>query len=241
MLLSVQLYSVREQIQSLGIEEVLKTVADSGFDAVETAGDYGLGVAGLKRKLDEANLKCTGMHVSEDDIRNIVRTAESAKLLGCRDIILAYLPPEKLEDGIAETARLLNTAGTDLPSGYRLCYHNHESEFRSGNGLIRLRDAVPSLYFELDAFWIKSAGLDVTFLAQQLREKTASFHLKEMGPGGKDDFNPVIGGGVSDSCEIIRTAVNLGHGYIVLEAEKLAMPYGEYLKRSAAFIKKCLA
>ena len=42
MKIGVQLYSLKDEIKELGVDAVLKMVADAGYDCVEFAGFYGL-------------------------------------------------------------------------------------------------------------------------------------------------------------------------------------------------------
>src|SRR6266849_5897184 len=63
-LLSVQLFSVRGDCGK-DFDAALKQIAEMGFDGVEFAGYYKYGgdAAGLRKKLDELNLKAAATHV----------------------------------------------------------------------------------------------------------------------------------------------------------------------------------
>lgn len=52
-----------------------------------------------------------------------------------------------------------------------------------------------------------------------------ALHLKELSAKGVEDFNPIPGEGVTGCADVVRLGRRLGHEYIVLEAENLAIPY----------------
>lgn len=239
MKLSVQLYSFRNEIAALGTDTVFKAIKAAGFDAVETAGDYGLGAKELKKRLSDAGLTVTGSHLTAPAIYDVDGSIEFVSTLGTKDVILAWLSLTELTN--PETVAKLGVAAKEyVRRGYNFMYHNHAHELEGKNLLKVLAEKIPEAGFELDAFWTKVAGLDPVAYASDPAARVKVIHLKELGKGGKDDFNPPIGYGVSDSKNIIAAAKKLGHEYIVLEAEKVAEPYGEYLKISAEFIRSAL-
>ena len=62
--ISVQLYSVRDDCHK-DFDAALKSIAEMGFDGVEFAGyhKYSGDAAGLRKKLDELNLKAAATHI----------------------------------------------------------------------------------------------------------------------------------------------------------------------------------
>lgn len=237
MVLSVQLYSLRDDIARDGLDAVLKQVKAAGFDGVELAGTYDLSPADLRRKLDAAGLVATGAHVSSGAlVKDTAACVNEAAALGYRDLIIPWAEgfdnPQLYAD--------FKTIAAAIPVGYRLGYHNHAHEFEGGDFLKKLYDEIPAIYFEPDTFWLKVAGKNVVEYCESLSPRVMALHLKELSAKGADDYNPVPGAGVTGCREVAELAEKLGHTYIVLEAEKLAIPYDEYLKLTAEFVNKVL-
>ena len=240
MIISVQMYSLRTDVEREGLDAVLAKVKAAGFDGVELAGTYGLTAAELKDKLDAAGLIATGAHVGWDKLTaDAAACVAEAETLGYKDVICPGIWKEEMQrPGLFDDIKAVAAA---MPAGFRLGYHNHAHEFEDGDFLKALYDNVPAMWFEPDTFWLKVAGKDVMGYCDSLAPRVMALHLKELSAKGKDDFNPVPGDGVTGCEAVVKLARKLDHGYIVLEAEKLASPFDEYLRLTAEFIKKTLA
>lgn len=236
MIISVQMYSLRGDVEREGLDAVLKKVRASGFDGVELAGTYGLPAAELRKKLDDNGLRATGAHVGWDLLnKSVPACVETAAALGYADIICPGIWTDRM--GQPELLDEVNAVARQIPAGFRFGYHNHAHEFVNGDFLKSLYDNVPGVLFEPDTFWLKVAGKDVISYCESLAPRVMALHLKELSAKGKDDFNPVPGDGVTGCADVVGLARKLGHEYIVLEAEKLAIPFDEYLRLTAEFIK----
>lgn len=235
MILSVQMYSLRNDVAKDGLTAVLKKVKEAGFDGVELAGTYELAPAELRKRLDDNGLTATGAHVGwellTEDVAACVRTAEA---LGYKDIICPGVWADKI--GLPDTLPKFAELAAAMPAGYRLGYHNHAHEFEGGDFLKALYDTVPDIWFEPDTFWLKAADKDVMAYCETLKPRIMALHMKELSAKGKDDYNPIPGDGVTGCADVVKLARALGHEYLVLEAEKLAIPFDEYLKLTARFV-----
>lgn len=235
MKLSVQMYSLRAEVEKEGLDKVLSNVRAAGFDGVELAGTYGLSAAELRKKVDDNGLTVTSAHVAwnllTDDVKACVAEAET---LGYKDIIIPCIWGDLMK--APDIFEQVNKVAAGIPQGFRLGYHNHAHEFEGGDFLKGLYDNVPSIMFEPDTFWLKVAGKDVIAYCETLNPRIMALHLKELSAKGRDDFNPVPGEGVTGCADVVRLARKLKHDYIVLEAEKLAVPYTEYLEQTARFV-----
>ena len=240
MKLSLQLYSVRDEIKTHGLKEVLTTVKNSGFDAVETAGYYDLGAAGLKKLLDEVGLSVTSAHVSYKDIsEDAERVIGDVRALGISDAIIAWVGPDVFENGydwlIANIARAQEIFAAN---GMRLAYHNHEHETEKEDYLKKMTDAVDGLMLEPDIFWLAFTGGKPAEYIKRFKNKLMTLHLKELLSEGVRKPNPVLGQGISQTEECVKFAREINLPYVVLEYEGLDMPYADYLKACADFIRK---
>ncbi len=239
MKLSLQLYSVRREVEKYGLKEVLQTVKKSGFDAVEPAGYYDLGAAGLKKLLDEVGLSVTSAHIPYTDITEKTDSViADMKTLGFTDVAIPWTGLDTLRDNMPEFAEKVSAAVKKFAAnGIRLSYHNHAHEFEGADYLEKMTDEIDGLMLEPDIFWLAVAGRKPAEYVKRFKDKLMTIHLKELSKDGKEAPNPVLGGGVSQTAECIKFAREIGLDYVVLEFEGLDMPYGEYLTKCAQFIK----
>lgn len=234
--LSVQMYSLRGEVEREGLAAVLGTIRRAGFSGVELAGFYGMDAGALAEQIKAAGLRATGMHVSIDDLADTDKLTADAGALGLRDVIIAWMDEARRAD-LPATLRRIETAADRL-DGLRLGYHNHDFEFDPKYGdILGELSKVGKLYFEPDIFWFAAAGADAQKFFAANAARIMAVHLKELSPLGKDDFNPLPGRGAAGCAEAVRFAKKENHAYIVLEAEKLNVPYGEYLQETARFVR----
>ncbi len=239
MKLSLQLYSVRREVEKYGLKEVLEAVKKSGFDAVEPAGFYDLGAAGLKKLLDEIGLSVTSAHVPYKSITEDTESVISdMKTLGFTDVAIPWTSLETLRDDMPGFTEKVSAAVRKFEqNGMRLGYHNHAQEFDGADYLEKMTCEIDGLWLEPDIFWLAVAGKKPAEYVKRFKDKLMTIHLKELSDSGKDAPNPVLGDGVSQTAECIKFAREIGLTYLVLEFEGLSMPYDEYLTKCAKFIK----
>lgn len=233
MLLSIQMYSLREAVETEGLAVVLQAVAESGFSGVELAGTYGLPPEELRALLDSRGLIATGMHVGMDELADTQKLADTARALGLTDIIVAW------SNGDAGNMDVIQTAA-DALTGFRVGYHNHDHEFAPPAKAFLDRLLNSKVMLEPDIFWLKAAGRDPMKFLEAYADRVLAVHMKELSSEGVKACNPAPGCGVSGCADALRFAIQQGHRYIVLEFERLNVPYRQYLSETVAFVKSVL-
>lgn len=165
-----------------GVDELLREIADAGYEGVEwcnfqLAGD--LDLEETKKVMDEVGLETIGMHfhygTEETLVDNIDTCIERMNYLGTDKLIFAYSTPatfgiEADEDGnwtpeqIDEWADKIQgvldtmkqeTEGTDI----KVTYHNHATEMQTGTEGEKVFDMIKPDAKEVDVYWT-SKGLD---------------------------------------------------------------------------------
>ena len=240
MKLSLQLYSVRKEIADYGLKKVLSAVKKAGFDAVEPAGYYDLGAAGLKKELDAAGLAVTSAHIQYKAIaENTQQVVEDMKILDFTDAVIPGIWGDGLKKEFDDIVKNLNAAQKIFAkNGIRLGYHNHAHEYEGGNDYVKkLIESVDGMCAEPDIFWLAVAGKSPIDYVKSIENKLITIHLKELSPSKELTPNPVLGQGVSQTAECIKFAAEKKLPYIVLEFEGASLPYDEYLCKCAEFIK----
>jgi sugar phosphate isomerase/epimerase len=166
-LIGIQLYTVRDQVNTLGFDEVFRRLSEMGYREVEFAGYNAQGrrwsneeLRGLLRKYD---LKAAGSHVGYGTFRtSLEQVLDDAAEIGMKYVGTASSPAEgnsQTVDGYKQAAEDFNRFGAAARErGLRFYQHNHDSEFEVVGGT-RLYDVLfeetdPRLVFlEMDIFW----------------------------------------------------------------------------------------
>jgi sugar phosphate isomerase/epimerase len=165
--IGIQLYTVRDEVATLGFEEVFKRLSAMGYREVEFAGYNAQGrrwsnqeLRGLLRKY---RLKAAGSHIGYGTFRTDLETVlDDAAEIGMKYVGTASSPAEgngQTVDGYKRAAEDFNRFGAAARErGLRFYQHNHDSEFEVVGGT-RLYDVLfeetdPRLvFFEMDIFW----------------------------------------------------------------------------------------
>lgn len=231
-LVGLQLYTVRD-LTKKDFAGTLKKVAEIGYDAVEFAGFGDLKAPEVKQLITELKLKAAGSHEAIDRLQKEVdQVIEFNKAIDNHYMVCPYMPDTWQKKGAAgykEFAGLLETAGEKIKAaGLQLCYHNHNFEFKKEGDKYLLdflfeackADIVKA---EVDAYWIKFAGLDPVEFLQKHAGRCKLIHMKDMTTDGKKNFAPV-GTGLMDFKGIIQTARQTGVDWFIVEQDQTSQP-----------------
>lgn len=113
-------------------------------------------------------------------------------------------------DAVQRTCDRLNAAAAVAAHhGLRLAYHNHWWEFASVQGqspfeqMLELLD--PTIDFEVDVYWVQTAGHDPAALLRRLGSRAPLLHLKD-GPATRSAPMTALGQGVMDIPAVLAAA-----------------------------------
>lgn len=238
MKLGVQLYSLRNQIKELGVEEVLKMVAKAGYSCVEFAGFYGLTPKEMKALLDKYHLEGISAHIKIDEI---IPQLDYIDEIGIKSVYIPWMSGDDLKNNMDALVEQIKTVKKELDKrGVVFGYHNHDQEYKNGEDLIKqLLDKTEGFYSEIDTYWVKMAGLDPVEKMKEYGDRLKCLHIKELKTVGvKTDPNPVVGEGCVGFKEIFDLGNKMGIQLAILEVEGFPCEPAEYLKRSYENMKK---
>lgn len=197
----LQMYSVRNLAKD-NLDQALQQVHDWGIKEVELAGLYGLTPEQLRDKLAHYGLTPIGAHFGyellDSSLDEIIR---DARVLNLKYIICPWLQhtARPFDEHYAhDVAQKFNEWGLKLKEqGIKFGYHTHGFEFTPIPGRggetpfdVLVQETDPKLVtFEMDVFWVWSAGADPFALLNKYPDRWRLAHLKDMRKGDPRDLH----------------------------------------------------
>lgn len=226
----LQLYTLR----SLTKDDFLGTirqVAETGYEAVEFAGYFGVSAKELKAVLDECGLEAPSAHVGinftdlalmEEGLKEQI---EYAQELGLQYIITPWAPFSEVPtvEELDERIRFLTRAGELVKdAGLQYGYHNHAFEFKLLNGetlMDQMLARIPAelLTMQFDLGWVHKGGKVPADYIKKYAGRVPLAHIKDFGDG-RDDTE--VGNGVVDFKSVFPLAEEAGIQYYIVEQEQ---------------------
>lgn len=224
MRLSLQLYTVREQLASDPVG-TLKKVREIGLEFVEGGGSFGAATPKEGRKiLDDLGLKASGAHVGLNVLENDLSSAlDDAATFGYHYLIVPWVGVDVYGEGWDKFGKRLEPIGAKVrDAGLNLCYHNHDFEFKNPgkSGLKVLFESTdPGLVkSELDIAWVQIGGGDPAAYIREFRSRLPLVHLKDFDPDKTPRWRPCGQGLVDwDACLSEIAAGDVEFGAIELD------------------------
>ncbi|WP_426302076.1 sugar phosphate isomerase/epimerase family protein [Arthrobacter sp. R-11] len=184
MSLSVQLYSVRDAVES-DLGGTLERLAGIGLTQVEPY-NFAATVDALEEGLKSAGLTAPTGHApllssDQDEI------FAAAKRLGIGTVIDPFTLPEEwqTEESVRSIAERVNAAAKKgAQYGLRVGYHNHYWEVASTiNGVTALEFFAglldPEVVLEVDTYWVAAGGQDPVEYLKKFGDRVVAIHVKD--------------------------------------------------------------
>jgi sugar phosphate isomerase/epimerase len=223
--IGVQLYTVRTLMEN-DFEGTLEAVAEIGFHQVEFHDYYGRQPEEVRDILDRLGLEAPAAHFPWQAIKeNPDSVIETARAVGHRYVLLAWLPPED-RSSIAQyqdLAALCNEVGQVCTSaGLHFAYHNHDFEFYPIDSQVPfdvlLNDTDPDhVEFEIDLFWTIKGGRNPLDYFEAHPGRFTLCHLKDMADGGT---MADVGAGGIDFATFLAKSEQAGLQYYFVEHDE---------------------
>ena len=187
MRLGAQLYTVRDYCNDLeSLENTLKRVAEIGYKVVQLSGTCDYTTEWINEKLDKYGLIAPLTHFDKPKIINETKeTIDFHKQFGCKYVGIGWhnFRESSVEDFENEYKAAIEVFAKSDAS---LCFHNHDTEFKTENGKIilkTLRDdfSADELQFTIDTYWVQAGGADPAQILREFAGRIPCIHLKDMG------------------------------------------------------------
>ena len=244
--LGAQLYTVREYLKDESeIKNTLSKIKQIGYASVQLFGsaefaevcakgckEVGIEIAGVLSNLGgcEAEEKklfeiCEKYNIP--DIGVSTNFAECQEPYGYVERINAFSAKAKA-------------------AGFSFSYHNHAHEFiRIANGEIPMQIFMKGFNAETvdfmpDTYWLQDGGYDVRYFLEQTKGRVKILHLKDMKRTEQGHMFAEVGSGSLWFEGIIKTALDAGTQYFVVEQDICEKDPFESMKQSYDYTKRLL-
>jgi len=207
----------------------MQKVADIGYKGIEGAEQLLEGdVSANLRRFHEMGLQVLTTSASREGLRDhLDRVIANAKALKSSRVTVWWGPCDSKQE-LLKDAELYNVAGAKLAAeGLKLCYHNHDHEFRTTfNGLCALDVLAEytdptNVYFELDIAWITFGGADPVHVLNKMAGRVPAIHVKDLHSLSERNQFTSVGTGVVNVKESIQTAMETGVVWMTVEQDTL--------------------
>lgn len=232
--IGLQLYTVRDQIAK-DIKGTLQRVAEFGFHGVETGfWPEGISIEDAGKLLKETGLNVFSAHCEipvGDNKDTFLRIADAFQ---CKRMVWHGWPEDqryKTAEGIKELTDLYNeSAKFAKDHGLQFGIHNHWWEFHNkvGDRLayeVLLDELDSDVFFELDTYWLKTAGHDPAKIVGDFGSRAPMLHIKDGPAQYNDDLandeTPMtpVGKGTQDFPAIVKAA-NGNTEWMIVEMDR---------------------
>lgn len=140
----------------------------------------------LRKLLDELGLKSKSAHVSITSLdNNMEKALNAANIIGHEYLICPMLVGSTIDEYKSAAEKFNKFGEACKKAGIRYGYHTHSLEFGDYNGetpfeVLMERTDPDLVFFELDLFWTKVAGVDPIELIKNNPNRVKLVHIKDM-------------------------------------------------------------
>jgi sugar phosphate isomerase/epimerase len=237
---ALQLYTVREALAK-DFVGVMKRVADVGYVGVEPIFRLpGTTFQEAVRLIKELGLEVPSAHVPLPIGKDKNKVLDYMAAFGCQRIVSGKGPDDfKTMDLIKHTCDLFNQAhAVAAENGMTLGYHNHSWEFRQLEDRyiyqVMLEYLDPAILFQIDTYWVQTAGVDPAQVVKELGPRACLLHIKD-GPAVEREPQVAIGDGVLDFPAIIQAAGDTAE-WLIVELDHCATDMLEAVEKSYRYL-----
>jgi len=237
--IALQLYSLRETA-ALDYASVVRQVAAMGYAGVEPAGFPGTTAEAAGKLFRELGLAVPSAHLAPPVGENKNEVLDAMKAIGSKRLVSGKGADSfKTIDLVRQTCDLFNeSSAVCRANGLTFGVHNHWWEYIEVEGrpvyemLLEYLD--PSVEFQLDTYWIKTAGVDPAMIIKKFGKRAPTLHIKD-GPCVKGEPMTAVGKGVMD----FKAVVAAGAGsteWLIVEIDRCATDMAEAVKESLDYL-----
>ncbi len=237
--IALQLYSVRESLAQ-DFEATVRTVAGFGYSGVEPAGFPGTTPQAAAELFRSLGLQVPSAHTPLPLGEHQAEVLAAMEALACPCIISGLRPDDfHTIEQVQRSCETFNRAQAVAQAhGMTFGIHNHWWEYQKlGERYVYqiLLDSLdPAIFFELDTYWIQTAGVDPAEVTAALGERAPFLHLKD-GPCEIGKPQTALGEGLMNIPEVVRAGGDATQ-WLVVELDACATDMLTAVQKSIQYL-----
>ena len=203
-------------------------VAEMGCEGVEAVegtlleGDAAENV----RRFQAMGLRNLTTSASRDDLRERLDEVRRRAVASGASRVSIWWSEANDRGTLLREAELYESAAASLAEdGLRLCYHNHDQEFRNTfdgmNALELLASNTERLAFTIDIGWAAVGGADPAAVLRSLNGRVPAVHVKDFADLSDRASFTAVGSGAVPFGPALEAAKEIGTEWAVVEQDKL--------------------
>jgi sugar phosphate isomerase/epimerase len=225
----IQLWTVKNALAK-DPKGVLKQLSSDGYKQIESFEGskgmfWGMSNTDFKKYMDDLGMTIISSHC--DITKDFEKKAGEAAAIGMKYLLSPYISVQKTVDEYKKIAEQFNQSGAICKkAGIRFGYHNHDHDFKTVDGQsvmdLYLQNTDPALVdFEMDIYWVVTAGQDPEAWIKKYKNRFRLCHIKDRTKGATEkDASCILGQGSIDFSKILKTARKNGMQYYIVEQER---------------------
>lgn len=225
--IAAQLYTLRDFLKTpADIAKTLHRVRQIGYEAVQASALGKIDPNELAKILKGEGLTCCATHVSPDRMKNETQAViDEHRLWNCHyTAIGGFFPQNPTTQDWHTFARDYNAISQKFTgSGLSIGYHNHSHELAHFDGQtalqILLDELNPSIWFEIDTYWITHGGGDPAAWINKVAGRIPCVHLKDMGIKDGKQIMMEVGQGNLNWPAILTACKQAGVKWYIIEQD----------------------
>ncbi len=243
--IGLQLYSLREELEQ-DFAGTMRKVRKMGYTAVETYGFSGTSSKEAAVLFQDLGLTVTGAHADLPLGDNKNKVLDMMGMYEAKWLLCPYLPSDQFtsEDNVRRLCDRLNESDAIArANGLSFAYHNHWFEYEPVDGRlayeIMLEELEPTIFFELDTYWIRTAGIDPVTIVKQMGSRAPLLHIKD-GPATIKGDMVALGEGIIDIPAILDASGDNAE-WLIAELDRCATDMLTAVDKSYQYLAKTLS
>lgn len=242
--IGLQLFSLRDELAA-DMEGTIRRVADIGYAGVEPFGLTPETATRTRRLCDELGLAVPSVHARMPEGEAVGAVMDTVAALAPERVVCTLGKAEfGSREAVEKVCDRFNAANELLiAQGLSFGVHNHWWEFEAVDGVtpyrVMLERLDPRVFFELDVYWMKTAGVDPAVVMSEFRGRAHLLHVKD-GPAEVGRPMVALGQGAIDLPGIV--AANAGATrWLIVELDVCETDMFEAVAESHSYLEKLVS
>jgi sugar phosphate isomerase/epimerase len=210
---------------------------------VETAGFPGTTPQAAGALFRELGLVVPSAHVFPPAVGpKLDEALDTLAALDCQRVVSGLGPDDfKTMDGIKQSCERFNASNAAARArGFSFAIHNHWWEYLKVDGRyvyhVMLEQLDPSVLFELDTYWIQTAGCDPLAVIKEYGMRAPLLHIKD-GPATREADMVPLGQGAIDIPGILEASRGAAE-WAIVELDRCATDMTEAVRESYEYLSR---